>query len=186
MAEAMRLMNDLFPAAVRLVVENQVAAAGFLNQRLGCGPEIAGFLMTALETAGIIAPGNGGELHTVLADSVEAALALADRQAVLATTAPQATAPRLSGVPGEVLEVLGDAAELVISIRWPSTAMLTRKLRIGDATAQVVMGVLEELKVVSAPGGDGLREVMVPEGAAAETIQLIRGLAAQALAGASA
>lgn len=72
-------------------------------------------------------------------------------------------------------ELLGDATELVVTTQHASTAMLGRKLRLPHTDAVRLMEALERKQVVSAANGQGVREVLVPAGQAAEAAEQLRG-----------
>lgn len=76
---------------------------------------------------------------------------------------------------------LEEVAEFVVTNQFASVSTIQRKLRLGFATAAILVGQLEELGVVGPADGSRARDVLVPYTALASVLQRVREFEAGAM-----
>lgn len=159
------LSRELVAEAAYLFVSTQFGSPQMIERELETTPIVLGQIVHILHSVGVLGPAQGSQTRAVL---WPARRAQEVRRLILKTKAepPQPSRPADAVSAAEPrdkvpIELLLQAAELVISTQFGSTGMLQRKLKVGFAMAGNLMDALHACGVVGPADGARPREVLV-------------------------
>ncbi|WP_433004181.1 metalloregulator ArsR/SmtB family transcription factor [Kribbella sp. CA-294648] len=170
-----RALGD--PSRVRLLgliaERGRPCSVSELSDRLDVDPSVVSRHLALLRAAGVLRATKSGRnvfYEIQFAGLAETLRGIADAL----DGAAEVSAKRLEQEIGEDLELVVQAAELVISRQFASTAMVQRKLEVGSAKAGRLLDILESRGVVGPRVDSKAREVLVGPDKLKQTLTNLR------------